>query len=138
MKASVLTACLLVAGAAFVTTSAAQAAPQKAKPATTTATTAHAEKASTAAAKAAWASGAVEKFDQASRTLVLKHDGKESTYVLAENASVMNGKQKAALTDLASGKNVKVEYTVANGANTASLVELEGAKAKHAKAAPKK
>ncbi len=133
MKASVLAACLLVAGAAFVTTSSAQAAPQKAKPAATKTTAAHAAKGST------WASGAVEKFDQASRTLTVKHDGKETTFVLAENASVMNGKQKAALTDLASGKNVKVEYTVANGANTASLVEIEGAKAKTmAKAAPKK
>jgi Cu/Ag efflux protein CusF len=125
MKASVLAACLLVAGAAFVTTSTAQAAPQKAK---------HAAK----SPAQTWASGAVEKFDQASRTLTLKHDGKETTYVLAGNASVMNGKQKAALSDLASGKNVKVEFTAANGANTASLVEIEGAKAGTAKAAPKK
>jgi Cu/Ag efflux protein CusF len=135
MKASILAACLLVAGAAFVSVSAAQAATQKAKPAATKTTAAHAAK----APGAAWSSGAVEKFDQASRTLTIKHDGKETSYVLAANASVMSGKQKAALTDLTSGRNVKVEYTVANGANSATLVELEGNTAKTAvKAAPKK
>ena len=39
--------------------------------------------------------GKVEKYDSASRTLTVKHDGnKETTFQLTDNAQVMAGKAK--------------------------------------------
>ena len=113
MKASILAACMLAATGSFVTTSAVQAAPH-------TATATH----------PSTSSGIIEKYDQASRTLVLKHEGKEMTFVLGDHATVMLGKQKGVVADITAGRAAKVEYTVAGTTKTVSLVDLERATAK--------
>jgi len=133
MKASLLAAGLMVAGALFIPAGAASAAQAK-----TMAKGTHAAKSAAATSQKASASGTVEKYDSASRTLVLKHDGKETSFVLADSTSIMAGKEKAALTDLTAGRKAKVEYTVANGAKTVQMVELEKSASHTAKPAAKK
>ena len=122
MKASILAVGMLVAAGSFVTTSAVQAEPKKA-----------------AASHASTSSGTIEKYDQGSRTLVLKHEGKEMTFVLGEHVNVMQGKQKGAIADITAGRAARVDYTVAGTTKTVSLVDLESATAKAtAKSPPKK
>ena len=127
MKTSILAASLLLVGGLLVTGTAAQAAPQKAKaPAHKT--------------EMAWASGTLEKFDAVSRSLVVKHAGKDMTFTLGEQAGVMHGKKKGTVPELAAaiGKTVKVEYSTANGANTVSLVEISARAERPAKSAARK
>lgn len=113
MKHSIVAASLLLVGGILVSSSVAQAAPQKAK-------------AMAPKTESAWAAGTLEKFDPSTHTLVVKHAGKDVTFTLGDQAGVMRGKQKATLPDLTSaiGKAVKVEYAMANGVKTVSLVEL--------------
>lgn len=116
MRTPIVAASLLLAGFVAVGPVAAST-PQKSK-ATPTATARKVQ--------SAWASGTLEKFDPVAHTLVLKHGGKDQAFTLGEHTSVMRGKEKGAVPDLAStvGKPVKVEYTMANGARTVSLVEI--------------
>ena len=113
MKTSNVAASLLLIGGLLVTGTAAQAAPQKAK-------------AASHKTEMVWASGTLEKFDAVSRSLVVKHAGKDMTFTLGEQAGVMLGKKKGTVPELsgAIGKKVKVEYSTANGTKTVSLVEI--------------
>ena len=127
MKTSILAASLLLVGGLLVTGTLAQAGPQKVKAA--------AQK-----TEMAWASGTLEKFDAVSRSLVVKHAGKDMTFTLGEQAGVMHGKKKGTVPELAAaiGKTVKVEYSTANGANTVSLVEISARAERPAKSAARK
>ena len=126
MKTSTLAASLLLIGGLLVTGTAAQAAPQKAKaPAHKTEMT--------------WASGTLEKFDPVSRSLVVKHAGKDMTFTLGEQAGVMRGRKKGTVPELAAaiGKTVKVEYSTANGTNVVRLVEISARAERVSKGAAK-
>ena len=62
--------------------------------------------------------GTIEKYDTATKTLTVKHDGKETTFQINDKSEVMNGKSKADASALAAstGHNVKVEF-VMDGTN---------------------
>src|SRR5262245_5668831 len=83
MKLSILTACVLLAGATAM-----------AAPATQAAATSHSQKASsTQKPKMMWASGTVEKFDATAKLLTVKQDGKEVTFTVDDQAHVSRGKE---------------------------------------------
>jgi len=73
--------------------------------------------------------GTVETYDSSTRMLTVKHSGKDSTFHLAEQSQVMQGKSKADATALTAGQNVKVEYIMDGPTKVAEKVELSGAKA---------
>jgi hypothetical protein len=88
---------LLILICAFALSSAAFAAPAK-----TTPVVAH-------------MSGVVEKYDVATKTLTVKHDGgKAITFQINDKSEVMKGKTKADVSSLATsgGQPVKVEYVM--------------------------
>lgn len=131
MRTSLLAACVLLVGAT------AMAAPvQTAKPAAKPAPA----KAAPAAPKAAHASGTVEKFDAATKTLTVKHEGKEMHFVVADSTSLMRGKDKidAAALATSTGSIAKIEYMVSGTTMTADKIELSAAMAAKPAAAPKK
>ena len=127
MKTSIVAAGLLLVGGLLVIGTVAQAAPQKVKAA--------AQK-----TEMTWASGTLEKFDAVSRSLVVKHAGKDMTFTLGEQAGVMHGRKKGTVPELAAaiGKTVKVEYSTANGTNTVSLVEISAGAERPVKGAARK
>jgi Cu/Ag efflux protein CusF len=91
-------------------------------------------------AKASHATGTVEKFDAATKTLTVKHDGKDLQFVIGDTASLMRGKDKidTAALGTATGQLAKIEYTTMGGTKTADKVELSAAAAAAAKPAAKK
>jgi Cu/Ag efflux protein CusF len=120
MKLSILGICVLLAGAT------AFAAPaQKAATAKSASSTAPAS----AKAKMMWASGSIEKYDAASKMLTLKHDGKETTFLVGDQTHVMKGKETLSASALMTGQHAKVEYTVAGANKEAHVIELTEAKA---------
>lgn len=136
MKSSLLAAGLMVAGVLFVPSPAAWADQAKSAPKAM-----HAEKATPvkaastkAAPMKATASGTIESYDASSKTLVLKHEGRDVSFVLADNATLMAGKAKAAAADLTAGRKAKVEYVVSGTSRTAESIDLDKAPAgqKHA------
>jgi hypothetical protein len=83
--------------------------------------------------------GTIEKYDTAAKTLTVKHDGKDTTFVLGDQAQVMKGTQKADASSLAAstGQSVKVEYVMDGASRVADKIEVAAVHAAHA-AAPKK
>jgi hypothetical protein len=116
MKTSVLAASILLIGATAI------AAPVQTKKAPA------AKPAATAKMTTAHASGVVEKYDATTKTLTIKHDGKDLQFTVADTASVMKGKEKADLAT-ATGMEAKIEYMVSGTAKTADKIELSAAKA---------
>lgn len=125
MRTSTIAASLFIAGFIAVAPLPASAA-QKAKPASAPATQ---------KVQSARASGTIEKFDAATHQLVIKHDGKEQTFMVGDGVTVKSGAKAATVQDLGAsvGHQVKVEYAMSNGARTASLVEISAAPAKAGK-----
>lgn len=118
MRTSIVAAGLLFAGVIAAAPLSAAAA-QKSKPAA-----AHAPKVVSASA-----TGTIEKFDAATHALVIKHEGKEQSYVVADGVTVKNGSKAGTVQDLSTsvGHHVKVEYAMNNGARTVSQVEISSA-----------
>ncbi len=81
-----------------------------------------------ARAPEAWASGQVERFDAASRTVIVKQGTHEMTFVLGPDVHLMEGRTAFQPNDLAGdvGRHVKVRYTVNAGTKTADRIELSG------------
>ena len=125
MKTSVIAASILLIGA---TAFAAPAAQTKKAPA--------AKPAATAKMTMSHATGVVEKYDAATKTLTIKHDGKEQMFTVADTASVMKGKEKADLAT-ATGMEAKIEYMTSGTTKTADKIELSAAKTATAKPAAK-
>ena len=84
--------------------------------------------------------GVIEKYDAGTKTLTIKHDNKQTTFVVKDTAQIMNGKSKADVSALSAstGHNVKVEYVLDGGTRTADKIEVAAAAAKPATAAKKK
>ena len=122
MRLSVLTACVLFAGA----TAMAAPAVQTAKPAGAKATAMEKP-------KMLWASGSIEKFDAATKTLTLKEGGKDVIFMVIDATHVMKGKESLTPAALASGQHAKVEYAMAGMNREAHVIELAAAKAAPAK-----
>jgi len=122
MKTSVIAASILLIGATAM-----------AAPATQTKKASAAKPAATAKMTMSHASGVVEKYDAATKTLTIKHDGKEQTFTVADTASVMKGKEKADLAT-ATGMEAKIEYMTSGTTKTADKIELSAAKTAAARA----
>jgi hypothetical protein len=74
-------------------------------------------------------SGTIEKYDAATKTLTIKHDGKDTTFEINDKSQVMNGKSKADPSALAAstGHNVKVEYMMSGTTRVAEKIEVAAA-----------
>ncbi|BCS32214.1 hypothetical protein TBR22_A14240 [Luteitalea sp. TBR-22] len=86
---------------------------------------------------ALWAGGVIVKVDTAARTIAVRQGSADTTYVIAENAEVKDGKKTVAATDLGAsvGQQVKVYYSTAGDTRTASKVTLLGVPTKGTAAA---
>lgn len=93
-----------------------------------------------AAAPAAWASGQIERFDAASRTVIVKQGTHEMTFVLAPDVHLRQGRTAFQPDDLARdvGRHVKVRYTLNAGTKLADRIELSGRAAAPPKTSPAK
>ena len=81
--------------------------------------------------------GTVDKYDSATRTLSVKHAGKDTTFQLNDQSQVMNGKQKADASALSAstGQAVTVAYVMDGATRIAEKVDVA---ARHAAMAKKK
>ncbi len=78
------------------------------------------------------ATGTIEKFDGASKTLTVKTSKGDENFVLGDSTSVHQGSKTMTADQLSSlnGQPVKVRFTQANGVQTATSV-MVGAAIKH-------
>jgi hypothetical protein len=94
-----------------------------------------------AKSREAWAAGQIERFDPASKTVVITQGTNKLTFVLAGNAHVMQGKTELQPSNLGAevGHQVKVRYTTSGGTRTADRIELSDvAAARPAKSSARK
>ena len=77
-------------------------------------------------APATWATGKIERFDAAAKTIVVKQGTHDMTFVLGPTAQVLQGKKTLQASDLTGdvGRNVKIRYTTAAGTKTADRIEV--------------
>jgi hypothetical protein len=89
-------------------------------------------------AKIAHFAGTIAKYDSATKELVVKHDGKDSTFHLGDTAQVMKGKEKADASSLAAstGQAVKIDYVMSGTTKVAEKIEVAPAHAAAAHPAP--
>ena len=75
-----------------------------------------------------WAGGVIVKVDTAARTLDVRQGDHQQTYVIAAEAEVKDGKKAVQTADLAGsiGQQVRLKYTSAGDARTATRVNLLG------------
>ena len=57
-------------------------------------------------------SGIVEKYDAATKTLVIKRKDKQGEFVITDTSEVLQGKTKADPTAFAAGQKVDVEFVM--------------------------
>lgn len=83
------------------------------------------------ASKTAHFTGTIEKYDAATHSLTVKHDGKESTFTVSEKAQVMQGKSKADASSLSAstGQTVKLDYVATGTTKTAEKIDVTPAHA---------
>ena len=81
----------------------------------------------------AWASGNLDRFDSAAKSVVVKQGTHEMTFVLASDAHLMQGKTAIQPSDLSAdvGKKIKVRYTANGGTKVADRIEIVEAGAAH-------
>ena len=82
-------------------------------------------------ARVAHYSGTIEKYDQATHTLTVKHDGKETTFQVGDKAEVMKGKSKADVSSLSAstGQTARIDYVMAGTMKTAEKIAVAAARA---------
>ena len=70
--------------------------------------------------------GTIEKYDTATKTLTVKHDGKDTTFQINDKSEVMNGKSKADPSALAAstGHSVKIVYMMEGTTRVAEKVDV--------------
>ena len=75
-----------------------------------------------------WAGGVIVKVDTAARTIAVRQGAADTTYVVAEDAEIKDGKKAVTATDLGTsvGQQVKVFYSATGDTRTASKVTLLG------------
>lgn len=73
--------------------------------------------------------GTVETYDASTRTLTIRHSGKDSTFKLGDQAQVIAGKSKTDASVLSAGKSVKVEYSMSGATKLIDKVEVSTANA---------
>ena len=84
--------------------------------------------------------GTIEKYDTATKTLTVKHDGKDTTFQINDKSEVMNGKSKADPSALAAstGHTVKIEYTMNGSTKVAEKIDVAASHAAPSKTTTKK
>jgi hypothetical protein len=124
MKLSILGMCVLLAGAPAMAAAqtTAKSQPHKAHKA-----------AATEKAKLQWASGSIEKYDAATKMLTVKHDGKESMFLVTDQTHVTQGKAMLSPSAITSGQHARIEYAMSGANKEAHVIELSAAKAAPAK-----
>ena len=82
----------------------------------------------------------IEKYDTATKTLTVKHDGKETSFQINDKSEVMNGKSKADASALAAstGHSVKVEFVMDGANRIAERIDVAAAHPAPAKTMKKK
>jgi len=70
--------------------------------------------------------GTVDKYDAASRTLAVKHGGKDTTFQLNDQSQVMKGKAKADASALtaSTGQSVTVAYVMDGARRVAERIDV--------------
>ena len=78
--------------------------------------------------------GTIEKYDTATKTLTVKHDGKDTVFQINDKSQVMNGKSKADPSALAAstGQAVKVEYMMDGATRVAEKIDVTATHVAHA------
>lgn len=96
--------------------------------------------AQTKAPASAHLTGTIEKYDAATKTLTVKHDGKDTTFQINDKSEVMNGKSKADPSALAAstGHTVKIEYMMNGSTRVAEKIDVAASHAASAKTTTKK
>jgi hypothetical protein len=84
--------------------------------------------------------GTIEKYDTATKTLTVKHDGKDTTFQINDKSQVMNGKSKADPSALAAsaGHTVRIDYMMEGATKVAEKVEVAATHPAPAKTTKKK
>jgi hypothetical protein len=91
-----------------------------------------------AAKKATTATGTIEKYDAATKTLTVKTKKGDENFMLNADTKIAAGTKTATDTELVAGKHVKVAYSDNAGQMTATKVTLAGEKAPKASKTEKK
>ena len=70
--------------------------------------------------------GTVDKYDAASRTLAVKHGGKDTTFQLNDQSQVMKGMEKADASALTAsiGQSVTVAYVMEGATRVAEKIDV--------------
>ena len=78
--------------------------------------------------------GTIEKYDTATKTLTVKHDGKDTIFQINDKSQVMNGKSKADASALAAstGQSVKIEYMLEGSTKVAEKIDVTATHVTHA------
>jgi phage baseplate assembly protein gpV len=77
--------------------------------------------------------GTIEKYDTATKTLTVKHDGKDTVFQINDKSQVMNGKSKADASALAAstGQSVKIDYTMDGSTKVAEKIDVTATHVTH-------
>ena len=73
--------------------------------------------------------GVIEKYDAATKTLIVKRNDKQGEFVVADTAEVTQNKAKADVSALAAGQKVEVEFVMDGAKKVAQKVKVSGATA---------
>ena len=84
--------------------------------------------------------GTIQKYDTTTKTLTVKHDGKDTTFQINDKSEVMNGKSKADPSALAAsaGHTVKIDYVMEGATKVAEKIDVAATHAAPAKPMKKK
>ena len=76
-----------------------------------------------------WATGQLERYDPAAKSLVVKQGAHEMTFTLKSDAQLMQCKKTVQASDLTSdvGHNVKVRYKMDGNTKLADRIEIASA-----------
>ena len=75
-------------------------------------------------------SGIVEKYDAATKTLVIKKKDKQGEFIITDTSAIELNKSKADISAVAAGQKVDVEFVMDGAKKIAQKVKLSGTTAK--------
>src|SRR3982750_1195866 len=71
-------------------------------------------------------SGIVDKYDAATRTLIVKRGDKQGEFVITDTSEVSQGKTKADASALAAGQKVDIEFVMDGSKKLVHKVKVSG------------
>ena len=75
-------------------------------------------------------SGIVEKYDAATKTLIVKKKDRQGEFIITDSSAVELNKAKADASAFAAGQKVEVEFVMDGAKKVAQKVKLQGATTK--------